>query len=341
MPDDKDKKKKKRKSGEDEFLDEISKNLPDGMDLGELGALIDSQYGDEVLTGSIDVTSPVWPSTDVHFKETVGDELKTFFNWDPQYRKSIQAILFAAGYYGDKDIDEIKWGVADDDSFAAWSAAVASAARAYAAGQKLGPKDVILNAAEAAGVDVSLYREKMESQNPADWFGPEDLPDFITEKGNLIQVMLSDPNGLRQTIDRSASAVLGRKATPAEQRAFVSMIHGVQRGGQTALQRAEAGAQGGGGPGRALDTGPDSDYRARADAAIADPTSAALGLGDEVPPGGDLTIEYAAPDEAADAEAMLRAQNPAEAGAHDIAIQMSYLMDMLGPTVNIPSLTLG
>lgn len=344
MPDDKDKdKKKKSKSkAEDELVDQVgdlAKSV--GLDLGDLNQILNQQYGDDVLLGQVDVTSPVWESHNVHDQTTtVADLLKTFFAWRPEQLRAVQAIMFAAGYYGDANVNDIRWGVADDQSFSAWSAAVASAARYRAAGRREGPEDIILNAAEAAGVDVDEFHKKMESLNPAEWFGPEDLPNNILHKSDPIQVMLSDPNALRQTIDRSAAAVLGRKATPAEQRAFVSMIHSVQRTGQTALQTAGQAPFTFGAAPTTTETGDGSDYRARADTA-----AAGLGLDDTVPPPEDLTTavttEYAAPDEAADAEAFLRAQNPTEAGAHDIAIQMANFIDLLGAPVDIPSLTLG
>jgi hypothetical protein len=62
----------------------------------------------------------------------------------------------------------------------------------------------------------------------------------------------------------------------------------------------------------------------------------AAGFGNTMLEAGDVVTEYVPPNEEATAEALARRQNPAEAGAHDIAVQFANLLDMLPAPVNVP-----
>ena len=247
---------------------------------------------------------------------TVGELLQRFYKFHPQTLRQIQALLYAGGFYGNIDIDQIRWGEHDEASFAAWTTAVARAARITAAGRDISVNDLLNEVAKAAGLDMNALAEAIES-------GDDDAIEALLERlvggeeeGRVINVILSDPNGLRATIDRVASSVLGRKANAAEQRMFISFIHELQRQGQIAMATAEA------------DT-----------VEVGTEPMSAVGVDDSPLRPGDVVTEYAPPDEAATAEALLRRENPEEAAAHDIAVQVANLLDMLPAPVHVPRVT--
>lgn len=253
---------------------------------------------------------------------TVGELLKRFYSMDPDRRRRLQALLYAGGFFGEADVDQIHWGEADEESFSAWAQLIARTARMNAAGEETTFTDVLTEAATAAGIDLEVLGNLFGEGDEDDL---EAYLDQATGQGDLVQLMLSDPNGLRQTIDRSASAVLGRRATPQEQQAFISMIHGIQTQGQLALQQYRgpfSGTLGG-------DLSGETDV------------SAELGYNDAFPAGGDTVVSYAAPDEAATADALLRQQNPGEAGAHDVALQVANFLELLNVPVDVPRITVG
>ena len=249
---------------------------------------------------------------------TVGQLLQRFYRMSSSHMRRIQALLYAGGFYGDMDVTDVRWGEADEDSFAAWAQLIQRTARFNAAGEDITYTQVLDRAAESAGLDPETFNDVFRSGDDA---ALEDYLDSETGQGDLIQIMLSDPNALRATADRAATAALGRRANPAEQQMIISVIHDIQRRGQTAIQRGQATATLGG------------DYSGSVD------VPSELGLGNDFPTAGDSVVEYAAPDEAATAEALLRQQNPGEAGAHDVAIQYANLLQMLGAPVDVPRLT--
>ncbi len=253
--------------------------------------------------------------------ETVGEVLKRFYKLYPAQLRRIQALLYAGGFFGNIDLDEVRWGEHDDETFAAWTQAVARTARLNAAGQKVTYEDVMVQAAEAAGLDMRELSLKLLGGDEGEL--EQMLAALVDggEEGRVIDVLLSDPNALRSTMDQATSAVLGRKANAAEQRMFISMIHGMQRQGQIARQTAEPGEAG------------------EMVAVGADPASA-IGADDSLLRAGDVVTEYAPPDEGATAEALARQQNPEEAGAHDIAMQFATLLEMLPAPVNVPRVTI-
>lgn len=259
------------------------------------------------------------PDTGLQYS-TVGALLQRFYRLSPENLRRIQALLFAGGFFGQADVTDVRWGEHDENSFSAWAGLIQRTARFNAAGEDVTYSQVLDQAAEAAGIDPEIL---------GDVLGDEaDLEEYLAgaqEQGDFIQIMLSDPNGLRSTIDQVASSVLGRRANADEQRMFISFIHGIQRQGQTAIQRGQAGAQ------AAVQLG--GDLSGQIDVA------GELGYGDDMPTAGDTIVEYAAPDEAASAEALIREQNPEEAGAHDVALQVANLLELLNAPVNVPRLT--
>lgn len=248
---------------------------------------------------------------------TSGDLLKAFYKMTPSVLRRMQALLFAGGFYGNLEVTDVPWGEHDEASFAAWAQAIARTARINAAGRPLTHSQVISEAATAAGLDPGDLAEALEAGDA----GIEELLSRLVggeeEEGRVIDILLSDPNSLRATMDRASSAVLGRKSNAAEQRMFISMIHGLQRQGQIARQTAE----------------PDT-------VEVGTDPAGLLGIDDSPLQPGDVITEFAPPDEGATAEALARQENPAEAGAHDIALQFAAFLDMLPAPVNVPRVTL-
>lgn len=220
---------------------------------------------------------------------TTTELLTEFYKWDRDELMENQRLLYAAGFYGDVDIAKVPWGVHDEASFQAWGQAVNRAASFYAAGRKLTVEQVLRTAArERLGADP----------NGAGGQG-----------GAGAVVSLSDPVGLGQLLDSTANSVLGRKATPAEQRMFVGIVHRLQRESQLAAQQSATPAT------------VDTDRSGDLSAAEVDSALAARGSGG--------ATEVVQPSPEAQAAELLRQQNPAEAGAHDVADQFANFVGLL------------
>ena len=259
--------------------------------------------------------APGVPNVSVSYGQ-VGEVLKKFYQLDPQSLRRMQALLFAGGFYGNVDVTDVPWGVADETSFSAWAQAVARTARMNAAGRDVTYNDVIGGAAEAAGIERTDLEKALSGSN-------QDLEALLaaTVPGDTMVVALSDPNALRSTLDRAASAVLGRKSNSAEQRMFISAMHGLQRDAQITQQKGVKAS--------------DITSAGRMGSATA------AGIGNQTAPPGDQVVEYSMPDIDANAEATVRAENPGEAGAHDIALQVANLLELLKAPVNVPRITAG
>lgn len=300
--------------------------------------------------------------------QQVGEVLKQFYQLDTTLLRRVQALLYAGGFYGDIDVTDIRFGEYDEASFSAWAQAIARAARLNAAGEDVTLQQVIGEAGFAAGIDPVELNEALAT-------GDEDDIEALlnglaggSRQGRVIDIQLSDPNALRSTIDQASSAILGRRANPAEQRMFISMMHGLERSQAIARQTAEPGEVSIGTDPSAF--GFDDELIGPTDAAtetgqpFARPGDSQLdlvGAGGPVGPGdvpggepgvvdtagvtgvapGDVTVETAAPDAGATAEALIRQQNPEEAGAHDIALQFANFLQLLPAPVNVPRVTAG
>lgn len=251
---------------------------------------------------------------------TVGEVLKGFYKLSPDGLRMFQALLFAGGFYGNANITDIQWGLADETTFSAYAQAVARTARMNAAGQAVTYQDVIRNAAQSAGLDLGDLDAALSGSN-------QDLESLLSRAlpGKNLVIALSDPTALRSTLDQTASAVLGRKSNAAEQRMFITAIHNMQRSAQTTQQTAVN----------------DNERSAQLAAASQIGSADAAGFGDNVAPTGDQVVSYTMPDAQAQAEAQLRAEHPAEAGAHDIALQYANLLELLKSPVNVPHITAG
>lgn len=299
----------------DQINREINRPAEDDPFVGQISG--ETQIGIEPRTGPGGIGPP-------QTVDTVTNVLREFYRLRGQRSiMEVQAVLYAGGFYGATDINSIQWGVQDDASFAAWASAVEASARQHAAGTGLSINDVLRNAAVAGGIDPDrlenldvfvggIGREDVEELDP-------EAGEIIRREGDVITTSLSDPSALRKTIDDVATATLGRKANADEQRMFIGFMHNLQRAGQRAQQQAEPGAV--------------FDFVSQdmLEAAATDPATA-MALEQGLPEPEDVFVDFASPDPTASAEQLLRQQNPAEAGAHDIAIQYASLLDLLpGP----------
>lgn len=266
---------------------------------------------------------------------TVGQQLQHFYRINPAYVKELQAVLFAGGFYGaNAELSDIQWGQYDEATFGAWATVVERAARFWESSGGIGApsiNDILKEAAESAGLDPAQLEDLGREVTG---LGPEDVAaldtdtEVVSREGNLINIILSDPNELRLTMDRVAQGVLGRKANADEQRLLIGYVHALQREGQTAQQTAE--------PGRVFTEVPAGVLEGAGISA-----DAAMALEDSLPDPEDVTVEVAPPSPESAAELLLRQENPAESGAHDIAIQYANFLDLLGGQVRFPRTTIG
>jgi len=234
---------------------------------------------------------------------TVGDLLTDFYEWNRNELLDRQRQLYAAGFYGDIDITKVSWGVHDEASFVAWAQAVARASRFFEAGKKASVDDVLRAAA----------RERLGN---AGIMGGAGGAGGGGGGGGARTVSLSDPLSLYSVLDSTAQSILGRKATAEEQRMFVGIVHSLQRESQLAVQ-PESGA------GQPLPADPNGDGRisqAELEAALASRRSDV----------SDDTVSVGTPPSPeAQAESLLRTQNPTEAGAYDIASSFANFIQLL------------
>lgn len=236
------------------------------------------------------------PSRDTF--STAGDLLKDFYKFDKNKLLQMQKLLFAGGFFGNATIGDIQWGRHDEDSFRAWATAVTRTARFNQSGSKVTVEQVLSSLAAQGGSFGAGGDQQVRS------------------------VSLSDPAELRSTLDSVASKVLGRNANLEEQRMFVALIHRLQSDSQLALQPV-------------LDQGLDASSIGsldQLDAAVSAQMSGQLG-GSVA--GGPIDVTATQPSPVAQAQETLRAQNPAEAGAHDIALQFANFLQLLNSPVDI------
>lgn len=253
----------------------------------------------------------------------VGTVLRAFYRLEQDQLRRFQVLMFAGGFYGATNIEDVQWGSYDDASFSAWAAATEQAARRLDSGEEITVSQVVNEGALMSGMQLEDGQVPTPDQlaNQLEELDPEepDPGEMVQRQGDLISILLSDPNELRVTMDNVASATLGRKANPGEQQMLIGFIHELQRKGQTAQQTAE--------PGEVWAHISAEEL----EAAAMDPATA-MGLDDSIPEPEDVTVEYAAPNPQAAAESLLRQENPAEAGAHDISMQFANFMEFLGGT---------
>lgn len=256
-----------------------------------------------------------------------GELLADFYKMGREELMRAQRLMFAGGFYGGADLSDIQFGVQDEASFAAWARVVSRAARFHGAGKKMTIPDILAEAARSGGMD----------------------DDGTGKTSSTKIVSLSDPVALQQTLNTTAQAVLGRKATVEEQRMFVALVHNMQTSSQVAAQSADEGGGGavvtggyevvdtpfpveGGVPSIPEAGSPEGRAPAGTAVPLSSPDVSMAELQARQPAAGGGTVAVAQPSPEAQAEDILRRNNPEEAGAHDVAAVFDNFLRLLrGP----------
>lgn len=135
------------------------------------------------------------------------DLLSRWYSMSAEERSKIQTQMFVAGLYGGADANSVPYGMASDaQGFSAWSKLVQQAVASTTAGVPKSPED-FLTEQYNAGLSNPAAAPKLE---------------------------VTDPASIAQSANDVAQRVLGRKATPAEQRVLIAMIHQQQTSAQLA-----------------------------------------------------------------------------------------------------------
>lgn len=195
-----------------------------------------------------DVVSSLPEATSANESRDQNAQLSRWYQMTPGEREIIQTKMFVAGMYGEIDANQVPYGQPDATGFSLWAKLVQQSMASAAAGKPASPESFL-----EAQASFALANPKQD------------------------KVTVSSAASIAQNVDSMAQKVLGRKASPAEQRVLIAAFHAQERSYQT--QKS-----------------------------------------------GTVTT----PDLAATAEQQLRASNPAEAGAHDVAGVFSNFLSMLG-----------
>lgn len=152
--------------------------------------------------------------------------------------QQLQEALFVGGYFGNStDLEDIRWGSVDEDTFEAWRGLISDTARRTEAGQKKSWQQVLSESVDI-GMELGVGQD--------DGGGPQ-------RAGRVIN--LSDPKALGIAIDQTAQKLLGRKVSVEAKRAMVGAVQTLQRqqqeqgiatqegGGVGAIEQVDAGAQ--------------------------------------------------------------------------------------------------
>lgn len=159
-------------------------------------------------------------STPSYTTDTSSDLLKKLFassRSDPSGLSNLQQKLFAGGFYQKSArLDDIEMGTLDDLTMDAYYSAMQWTARYN---QSDPNSDLTVDGLidERAKLMLGPLRDQLAKQKAA----------------ASRTISLADPAGLAQAIDQVASSTVGRKATPDEQRMFVSMFHALQTSAQS------------------------------------------------------------------------------------------------------------
>lgn len=151
---------------------------------------------------------------------TVGELYQRLYQMDPDKLAELQQRLYAGGFYGGKKLAEVRWGN-PDDAFTAYRSLITSVLRQQAGDDTPDGIEGVLRRAEEIGLILGAGE------------GTPRAP---------VVLSLSDPAAVEQTMDDTARAVLGRGLDADTKRAFIAMIHQMQRSQQTSMQTAEDGS---------------------------------------------------------------------------------------------------
>lgn len=137
---------------------------------------------------------------------------------DPNGFGSMQQELFLGGFYTPSaSLEDIAFGNLDDLTLDAYYNLMQWTARYNEAGEDVTTADVLKERVQRMGERMAEIAAKSRAGGGG---------------GNIVN--LADPAGLAQGLNAVAQDVLGRKATPDEQRMYVAAFHAMQSGAQSA-----------------------------------------------------------------------------------------------------------
>jgi hypothetical protein len=165
--------------------------------------------GRKEFTTTREVTSRKPRVAEEMLKEFVGSSRA-----NPAAFAKMQQDLYLAGFFNPSvSVEEIQHGFLDDYTLDAYYNLMRQSAQLNASGQDVTTME-LLN--ERAARNLGPIREAMMRATRGG--------------GGGTAVTLTDPVALAQGLDQTAKEVLGRKASAEEQRLFITMFHGLQRG---------------------------------------------------------------------------------------------------------------
>lgn len=133
-----------------------------------------------------------------------------FYSFDTKTLRDLQETAYRAGYYGNVDREDVRWGDHDEESFSIWQAMVQRSAGFYSQGKRVSPFEAL--------------RRSVGSAPPR----PEDEEPEKQRRAPLVTV-LSNPDDLREVLQAGARTVLGRKLGDDEVAAFIASRQGQER----------------------------------------------------------------------------------------------------------------
>ena len=138
--------------------------------------------------GSASADKPTYQQKVMPLSEAYGE----FYGFDAKTLRDFQEQAYNAGYYGNVDRGEIRWGDHDEDTLSIWQAMVQRSAGFYAQGKKVSPFEALRRSTASAPT------------------GPEE------PSRDPLTTVISSPDDLRKIFEAGVRTVQGRKIDPAQ-----------------------------------------------------------------------------------------------------------------------------
>jgi YD repeat-containing protein len=152
----------------------------------------------------------------------MGEVAQLMFGFDQEKLTLVQQKLFASGYFGSLDYDEVRWGTAGPETIDAFDSLLKYAARfRNDQGERLSWSSLLDQLVMAEGGLDEALGQAVEQSGP--------------------RITLQDPAAISQTLDAVWQRNTGRKAPSAAKRKFVAMMYGLQQQSQVAAQTGTGG----------------------------------------------------------------------------------------------------
>lgn len=275
------------------------------------------------------VTGP--PGTERTNLRRTNQVLGDIFDMEQPELVDLQHKLFAAGFYGARNYDSIRFGAKDPATMTAFQGFLEQAAqktnRAIAqAGSGFGSTQ---GGSVQAPTGISSWRTTLERW-AMDAGGVEGAMD--SDPDPTFVVSLTDPEGIKSQLNQLSQTVIGRGLSPRAEQRFVSMFHSRQRDAQLEAQRAQQQAQ-------------DQQLEAQRNRAMAlremqKETGARPGGQGQQQQGqqpqsqgsGEQVVEVTQPSVAGQAQTFLESEFPTESESFGTVQQYDDFLDIIGAT---------